>query len=69
MAHPATIWHQGEILVDKTKTVSTHWKSSMEKIRLSENKDGTYSLTFIDDISHGYRTFTIAKEDLEKILN
>ena len=56
-------------MVDKTKTVSTHWKSSMEKIRLSENKDGTYSLTFIDDISHGYRTFTIAKEDLEKILN
>lgn len=56
-------------MVEKTKTVSTHWKSSMEKIRLSENSDGTYSLTFIDDVSHGYRTFTIAKEDLENILN
>lgn len=41
----------------------------MEGIRLTESPDKeSVTLTIINDKSHGYRSFTICKEDMEQLV-
>jgi hypothetical protein len=41
----------------------------MENVRITKNSDGeTYTFTILNDSSHGDRTFTLCKEDLNKIV-
>lgn len=56
------------LLLNNTETIKTHWKSSMGNIRITKNNDKeTYTLTIIDDVSHGHRTFVLYEKDISLI--
>lgn len=51
-----------------TATQDMDWKSSMQSIRISKNEENeTYSITVIDDKSHGYRVYTISDNDMASL--
>ncbi len=54
---------------DSSKLIETKsYLSSMENVRLFKNgTSGSYTLTIIDDDSHGFRTFRFGPEDIQKL--